>query len=341
MPSTKTQDYTLPLREAIVAFETGKGALSSPSAQLLLESTYLDELCRQLAFSAKDQDAFLALARGRSKGIQAARERQLSVAQNVFLENRQRLRELQVSAHCESVCTAFQIAAEAYVCYALDRFDEARELVYEAMRIDAELEQERGYSLLHLHRIQLLHNLVRVDERRGCSEEALLLCWQTLSYLQGHKQPLPGPAPWDVRTISRIPCQLVSGMFNQVVAEMATILAGGDIDRAEFVEAAANYLHVTASTRSCGFRPALTWLDLKGSFFTSRLQFVKECCDFLRAERSSHPTLWFATAFDLAVACKEMNPTQFDILALDLSFEPLPAKIQSALIRLTNNNSAL
>jgi hypothetical protein len=126
-------------------------------------------------------------------------------------------------------------------------------------------------------------------------------------------------------------------MFEQVVSEMAGLLADETVDPvSEFIVPLRN-LAVTSGLTGCRFGAARAWLYIKEAFFTNQLLFLRQCCDFLRAERSSHPALWLATALDLATVCKVIDYERFISVSLDLSLEPLPPNLRKAFASLTKN----
>jgi hypothetical protein len=197
--------------------------------------------------------------------------------------------------------------------------------------LDASLENSGGYELLHLHRIQLLHNLMRIAATERCHLEAFELGFRILRYLGGSPQSLPAIVTWDPESIRRLPNDLVGGLFNQVVAEMALIVARPRISQHEFLAVASDYLQELKVSGYCQCPRAHAWLKLKTLFINDRLAFLRNCGAFLQDGYTQHPVLWFATSIDLVAICKESDMRSAHWLALDLTLEPMPIALRTAL----------
>ena len=198
---------------------TARGHL--PSA----EGKYFELLLIQSTLSSHERSIVLAAAELRSLGLFAARQNDLGRAKDLFREASCISSEASVSFECQSLCASFQLAAEAYLDYRHKQFSAARDRLFRALVIDANLEDRGGFDLLLLHRVQLLHNLIRIYARQGRAQEALDLSFRVLDYLDGSQENLSSLVPWSPEVIKGLPQDLVSASAEQVLYEIALIVA--------------------------------------------------------------------------------------------------------------------
>jgi hypothetical protein len=330
-----------PIDQLLAALEACNRGLKRTSsfATRQGEEGYLRRVVRQSSLSPDEQEVVLLAARCRAHALQAARHRDLAQASVLLREARSVCVIAPTSLQCRVLCDSFQLAGEAYVEYCLGRLDEARDRLYDAMLADNILELEGGYDLLHLHRVQLVHNLVRIDARRGQQQEAVDLAWRLLAYLEGNPAVLPGPAPWSAQTICRLPSDLVHNMFDQIVAEIALIVADPTKDiREQFAAAYADHLAAAGDGSNCLSCPvAHKWLELKRMFIEDPWSFIRCCRSFFDELCIEHPVLWFATAVDLIAVCKDIEINKAQWLALDLACAQMPAVLEDALGEIMGN----
>jgi len=119
-------------------------------------------------------------------------------------------------------------AQHAYLCYRSDDDAQAQILLAAACRDDVALESLPGYGFLQIHRIQLLHNVMRIHRTRGRMRPALQLGHALLSYLEHPSPPILAalPEPWNGPwhgSFPDTPQALVAALHGQIAAEMVAL----------------------------------------------------------------------------------------------------------------------
>lgn len=94
-------------------------------------------------------------------------------AERAFAAARAPLQLSKLSPEGSLLYKSFLEQAEAYLDYRRGDFDQARNRTSEALAIDAVLEEDYGYEILIINRIQLVHNFARIDARCMCFERAI------------------------------------------------------------------------------------------------------------------------------------------------------------------------
>lgn len=251
----------------------------------------------------------------RDAALLAVRTGQLAMADQLFTEARRVLNSSALSQEGKLLHQSLLYQSETYLDYCQGEFALVRSKTENALSIDIVLEDEYGYDLFHLHRIQLLHNLVRTDARCQNYDLALKLAGQILSYLEGRKDTLPIGTAWGFERMARQPRELVRMMIAQITSEIAVILAAQDFDKAYalFQVVTCDPLErVTANRASIQCVPidqhSREWLYLKQSFLSrDRSTFLKQACSFLEIGRSQLSLLWYAVVVDLLRLCDELE----------------------------------
>jgi tetratricopeptide (TPR) repeat protein len=151
-------------------------------------------------------------------GLLAAREGRCDEARQLLQTSRKLLKRMEEGPG-RTMAVAFMEGNAAYLDHRLGRPDKARAKVRRALDADLALELDFDLTMYEMHRVQLGHNLARVDLKLGRPLEALRLCGQILAYLEGLRRELPYHHDWlPVRLVS-IPRSLVRAMFVQVASE--------------------------------------------------------------------------------------------------------------------------
>jgi hypothetical protein len=233
---------------------------------------------------------------------------------------------------------SFLEQAEAYLNYRRGDFDQARNRTFEALAIDMVLEEEYGYEILLLHRIQLVHNLVRINARCICFDHAIELACKILSYLEGASEVLPIPGSWGCERVARQSPELVAAMFAQVTGEVAQILVGKNrqVDPHLFAVASA-HMQLEANG-NCHCHPrSYAWLLVKQAFVSNDVAtFLERASHFLAEGRADTPLLWYATVIDLIALCDELALPEAELVRHEIAreagtWEYLPEKFSSLL----------
>lgn len=162
----------------------------------------------------------------RSRGITEARNDHLIEAQQALNEGRRVLASDLLSAEGKLIVETFHEAVEAYVEFKRNKLSLARTRVRKALAIDSRLITEYGYQILDLHRVQLGHNLMRLDVYSGNLEAAAELCASLIAYLEGRVEQWPLPEFKIEADPSQLPPALLSAMLIQILGELALAFAG-------------------------------------------------------------------------------------------------------------------
>lgn len=195
------------------------------------------------AFSAADVDAIRRLIAEGHDALLAARRGKRAVADR-GLTAAKSLLQLATSTGARRAAISFLSAQEAYFRYLDGDFRDAVTFLERAFCYDCMLEQGAGLPVLVMHRVQLLHNLMRIAHRRGLPQQALFLGCRSLDYLEScggsalDRLPEPWCRQWP-RHLSGVPVELLNQMHGQIAAEQiracASLAASTDRSRIDDV----------------------------------------------------------------------------------------------------------
>ncbi|NMG07812.1 hypothetical protein [Brasilonema sp. UFV-L1] len=290
---------------------------SGDSAQQMVQ-TFI-----QTRLPLADQLLMRRFENARTRGLIATRQGNLIAAERAFAVAHTPLQLGKLSSEGNLLYQSLLEQAEAYLDYRRGDFDQARNRTFEAIRIDVVLEEKYGYDFLLLHRIQLVHNLVRIDARCLWFDRAIGLACQILNYLEGALEALPILGSWDYERVARQSPKLVAAMFAQVTNELALILAGKNrqLDR-DLFEVTSTHLHLPTNS-NCHCHPrAYAWLLIKQAFINNDVvTFLERASHFLSEGRSDTPLLWYATVIDLISLCNELDIPESELVRQEVARE--------------------
>jgi hypothetical protein len=322
---------------ALQCYRSGRGKSSRPSAAAT--GAAFDQLLMAAVSTriplAEQLHSRVASA-ARSRALKAARNGQLVVAQQALDEGAAILTHEMLSTECRMLIETFHEAVAAYLDYRRDEHDAARRRVYRAMSIDNDLIKQYGYEIMELHRIQLGHNLVRIEARVGDRVKAAQLCAGLLTYLEGSGEDWPFPELGYGAHPTRLPIDLRRAMFLQVTGELALMLAGSIAEQASRAILIVRPHVELAATADCGqFRVAHAWMGAKWSFINQEtVEFLERVALFLEDSLADAPLLWRAAVADLFLTCERfgMDEATFlrQIIADDArSWAQLPQQLRA------------
>ncbi|HLZ61380.1 MAG TPA: hypothetical protein VKR06_30910 [Ktedonosporobacter sp.] len=243
--------------------------------------------------------------------ITSIRQGELSEAESLIHAMKGIIESSKLSVDSQHVCISYVEAAGAYLDYKLHRYDQAMERLLGALVLDEQLERRNpNFAYMHLHRIMLLDNWIRVLSYRQQQLEAVDLAFHILDYLERKIPSLPLPTTWDSAQLVLYPVDALSILFRTVTAEIAEIVTGKEILegpeeavplRDVFIAAR----HHTTSHRSgsCPLSPsAHDWLCLKQAAIDEDLAvFHRYAARLLAAGPGKLPTLWYATIVEVII----------------------------------------
>ncbi|MEH2111444.1 hypothetical protein [Nostoc sp.] len=267
------------------------------------------------------------------QGVMAVRHRQLITAKQLFTEARTPLQMDTLSSEAKLLHQSFMEQSEAYLDYCHDDFDKVYSRIEKALALDVILETTYGYDILLMHRIQLLHNLVRTEARQLNFEGAIALASKILGYLDGQLETLPTPHPWGFERMGLQPSRLVTAMFDQITSEVALILAGKNHNHTrQLLKVATNHLLLQANPNKSSHPHCDSWFSVKQAFVDQDIiTFLERASDFLAEGLADTPLLWYTTIIDLLSLCNALGWLDLsqEITIDALNWENLPYQLAS------------
>ncbi len=152
------------------------------------------------------------------RGFLTARAGELMLAREHFAAAWELWRRLQ-EGFCQTCLVGLIEGYEAYLEYRLSDRSEAARRLERALDSSLLLEVRYGLTLFELHRMQLGHNLARIDWRFGFLEEAFALTGAMVGYLQGLRRDLPFHRDWRPSRMLSCPVYLRQAMMVQIAGE--------------------------------------------------------------------------------------------------------------------------
>ena len=203
---------------------------------------------------------------------------------------------------------SFQQAAEAFIDFRCGRYGEARERVYNALADDERLLSDPRYKVLELHRIQLGHNLARVDAYDDQPERAAVTIAALLSYIEGEREAWPFPGMVSNVSVDELPDEQLADLFTQLTGELALlVLDEPEGEGPALLAPALPHAYATATGRCGRYALAHDWLRLKLTFLEGdRLSFLDRLHDFLPQGPIDGSLLWQAAVVDLYRLCSSL-----------------------------------
>ncbi|MEI2582512.1 hypothetical protein [Scytonema sp. PRP1] len=252
----------------------------------------------------------------RDQAVIAARRGQFATAQQLFAEAHAPLESNLLSREARLLYESFLEQSESYLDYRLENFDQVRIRIDNALAIDTILEEEYGYGILHIHRIQLLHNIVRTYARQMWLDCAVELASQLLAYLQGVLEELPFSGSWSSEQIARQSPEVVAATFTQISCEIAIILAGKKRQIARYLLTIAHYyVQLQANSKSQDDQQAYAWFIIKQAFVDNNIAtFLEKASQFLALGRTQTFLLWYAIVVDIVTLCDEIKLPEAKLL---------------------------
>lgn len=214
------------LNQLIVACRAGAGKYTQTPAKDLF-NIRLDRLISK-QFSARDRECLRLIQAEGSSGLLAARRRSMKIAQSHFTAGQKVLSECKMTPRARKLAESILFPQKAYELYVRGQFSNAAKFLRQSFVSDLALEADTAYSLLAMHRIQVLNNLMRVELRRGRWRQGIVLGVRLLQYLQApdaktfRALPSPWNCGWSWR-LARIPAGLVANMHAQIAAETVSL----------------------------------------------------------------------------------------------------------------------
>jgi hypothetical protein len=283
---------------------------------ILIKSVSLDE-DKIVSKALPDRDRLLIdkFENARSRGVLAARRKQLDTARHLFAAARSLLDAHLLSDAGQLLFQSFMEQGEAFLDCRDGNFEQARQRTFHSLAIDRELENRYGHDYLILHRIQQVHNLARIEAYDHQPKRAFKLILEILGYLDGRLDGLSIQGEWGYDRIARQPPSDVVTMFIQVAGEIALIMAGMDCDAAgELFTDVAEELIMPNYQHSC-HPHTYSWLLVKQAYSRGDIDhFLILAADLLAQRSAGMGLLLDSTLVDLITVCDRLkSPAAIDL----------------------------
>lgn len=282
--------------------------------------------------SANDQSLLSRCAASRNQGLSAARREKLGIADYFFKEEDTLLHRESFSPEGFLIGKSAHEAAVAYLDYRRNDFKKAIMHISEALITDESLEEQYGHTIYHLHRIQLILNLIRVHKRRTCIKEAITIGFHLLSYLERKSTMLPVPTSWDSTRLVSQPLEIITIMFIQVASEIACMLEGRETITVGSEVLSIRDLFMGArdhtspdTSNDCYLSPRThLWLNAKRDFVNNDIiKFLKSTVQFLADGRGDMRVLWYAILVDCVILCNNLDLLEANLIKQDIMKDAL------------------
>lgn len=249
----------------------------------------------------------------REQGFTLARHGKLDTAASIFEQLAVSLHTSRLPEEGLMVAETFLTASQSYVAYRAGDYHQARLLMFRALETNDWLIDRKAYDFLRPRRIHLVRNLMRVDASRGNKEDALMIGFSLLGYMEGDE--LSWPYPRHTIPSQRVARGVYRSMFNQVMSEIALILAQEPTP--ELFAYGSLHLHPSPHT---AFRRAHQWLEVKAAFVEQNIEhFLTLAGEFIEPGRGDTPFLWHAVNYDVVQCLRAVDTDEAQSLAQEIS----------------------
>lgn len=261
--------------------------------------------------SLRDRLRLRQIFRCCGRGLGAVREKRYEDAQRIFDEGREFLESSDptpVSTEARLIGASFLLSGGAYLDYVTGDLVEARHKVYTALDADVTLEEEHGYDLFQMHRLQALLNLMRIELQEGHCQEAFELSGQVVAYLEGQQDRIGVHRSWRPETFRGLPRSFPRIMLVEMVEEVAR--AFSDSERTGHWSVFAQAAHLDEySAAPRPLHPRIRdWIVLKDAYLGGRdAEYLERLPEFLARGMEDIRGIWYASLVDLLDFCQRSN----------------------------------
>lgn len=289
------------------AYVNGVPELSRPQSARL--SAAFDDQLKTILASRCTREEFLHYGRfkqQRREGLKAAKEGRFLAARADFNLARRCLRKVE-TAEVRLVGASSYLAAVAYLQYRQLKPAQARRLAEQALTIDVRLESEFALGIMYAHRIQLVHNLVRVEARFGSSRRAIELGVALLDQLEGRLNASPTSHPWDQCDHKKVDATQRLLLFNLVTSDMALLqLQAGPHLIEEVSSVYQRHLAHCPTEQRQQFADGHAWLSLRANPQSYTIpESLNVASEYLERGARGTPILWYEAAMSAALQLRD------------------------------------
>jgi hypothetical protein len=214
---------------------------------------------------------------------------------------------LELSEEGKLFCRAELAAAEAYLDYVCGDFKQANRRLVDSMAADQQLEDQFGHELLHIHRIHLVNNIVKVEACAGRLTSAMELAASVLLYLEGERDTIPAPGAWGPAYLARLPLDALWFLSCQLAIDIAVATAGLTTAQGAPWRTLTEAIEIHKCHRSWQTEVG-EWFQLKDIAVRSRGKepFLHECIAYLEKGPRRACLLWQMIVIDAVEASRAL-----------------------------------
>jgi hypothetical protein len=307
----------------VEAFAEGRVAQGS-SAPAGLTDAQINEQLLGYVYGNLPQPDRLALTRVsgvRDRALAMSRAGEQKEAEGAMKMSRFLLSASGLSPLGRAAADTLQQAAESYLSYRRGDFADASARMTLAIEATDRLADAWGESRFTTgRRIHLLHNLMRVEARRGAWREAMTLGTGILAHLAGAST---GPRlPALDRPTPPMDAADARGFTGVVTATVAEVLASvPDAEARELLAPLAGVAHAAGGPAADGWG----WISLKSAALAGDPRaFLEGAAPFLRAGRGRGPVLWYAVALDVLRAARPLGSASAGVAEIEAALGTEP-----------------
>lgn len=241
----------------------------------------------------------LSLISARNRKINTAKEL-LDESHNVFISS-------EMSPQAKLLAKTFYESVLAYLNYCEDLFDLSRSSLFRALEIDSHLENDFGYKILLMHKIQLIHNLMRIERKCKNYDIYFNISNNIIKFLEGDHTSWPLSGFNSGPIIDKVPSDLINIMTVQIINDVAMTINDLSSSTSELFSFLA--CHTKHKDNLCNVFPHIhEWMSIKQYFLNNDyIGFLSNVSHFLRFQSKDLPYLWNVTVFDLQEICSQID----------------------------------
>jgi hypothetical protein len=271
--------------------------------------------------TAGDRAAIVALSAPREQALALARVSRLDEADTHMSLARFLLSLSRLSPEGRAYASTMHEAAESYLAYQRRDYASAYSRMIASLEATDRLADSWGNTeFIVCRRVDLAHNLMRVEMRRGATRDAMRRGTGLLQFVCRASAKSRHVESGEV-TDASLHAFIATALFDLVMGTIAELVAPLPAHEARAVLSSLDWLQAPNAAPS---PRAVEWLAIKNAALGADPErFVDAALPFLKAGRGKTATLWYAVALDLARLIETLDPVAgadaLDEIAAELS----------------------
>ncbi len=236
------------------------------------------------------------------------------------------------------ISKSFTQSAKAFLYYKQKKEVEAQYFLDNSLEYDTKLINEFKYFIIDIHRVQTIHNIIRMNLYGNSPniKDSLLLAEKLVKYLL-RKGKFPYLKHDVVYDSTLLPDELLESMLCQIVTEIA-INTFDERFNIEFRQS--ELLNPFFLKNNLQFSERITkWLNIKSLYYdeSKTNEYLLLSQNYLENYSDKFPILWYTLSYDLANLAKtvQKNEIYINIITHLNSVEYLPILFKTNLKKIT------